>query len=137
MDSDLLRDVALSRALELPGAEVYEFVPEVEAVRVRGKLFVVLMELHGQQIINVKVDPEAGAALRDNYEHIIPGYHMNKKHWITLTPGDSLDSGLVRELVTESYLIIVSKLPKKQRPIVPRELLLGGSGAPEEFKFEF
>ena len=65
------------------------------------------------------------------------GDGMNKKHWITLTPGDSLDEALVRELVTESYLIIVSKLPKKQRPIVPRELLLGSSGAPEEFKFEF
>ncbi|MFT3942210.1 MAG: MmcQ/YjbR family DNA-binding protein [Ancrocorticia sp.] len=123
MDGHHLRDIALSRALELPGSELYEFAPEVESVRVRGKWFMVLMELRGQQIVNVKTDPEAGAALRDNYEHILPGYHMNKKHWITLTPGDSLDDALVRELVTESYLLIVSKLPKKQRPIVPRELL--------------
>ena len=137
MDSDLLRDVALSRALELPGAEVYEFMPEVEAVRVRGKWFMVMMELRGQQIVNVKAEPEAGAALRDNYEHVIPGYHMNKKHWIMLTPGDSLDEALVRELVTESYLIIVSKLPKKQRPIVPRELLPGGSGLQAAPEFEF
>lgn len=59
MDSDLLRDVALSRALELPGAEVYEFMPEVEAVRVCGKWFMVMMELRGQQIVNVKAEPEA------------------------------------------------------------------------------
>lgn len=123
MDSQHLRDVSLSRALELPGSELYEFAQEAEAVRVRGKWFMVLMELHGQQIVNLKTDPEAGAALRDNYAHIQPGYHMNKKHWITLTPGDSLDDVLIRELVTESYLIIVSKLPKKQRPVVPREIL--------------
>ncbi len=65
------------------------------------------------------------------------GDGMNKKHWITLTPGDSLDEALVRELVTESYLIIVSKLPKKQRPIVPRELLPGWDGLLEAPEFEF
>ncbi len=65
------------------------------------------------------------------------GDGMNKKHWITLTPGDSLDEALVRELVTESYLIIVSKLPKKQRPIVPRELLPGGSGLSAAPEYEF
>lgn len=44
---------------------------------------------------------------------------MNKRHWISLTPGPSLDEELVRELVTESYLLVVEKLPRSQRPIDP------------------
>lgn len=44
---------------------------------------------------------------------------MNQRHWISLTPGPSLDEELVRELVTESYLLVVEKLPRAQRPIGP------------------
>lgn len=44
---------------------------------------------------------------------------MNKRHWISLTPGPSLNEDLVRELVTESYLLVVEKLPRAQRPIDP------------------
>jgi predicted DNA-binding protein (MmcQ/YjbR family) len=53
------------------------------------------------------------------YDDITPGYHMNKKHWITLNPNGRLEASLVEDLVTESYLLVLEKLPKKQRPVDP------------------
>ncbi|NKF31127.1 MmcQ/YjbR family DNA-binding protein, partial [Pseudomonas sp. BGM005] len=46
-------------------------------------------------------------------------YHMNKRHWITLLPGPSLEDELVAELITESYRLVVEKLPKARRPVDP------------------
>lgn len=48
-----------------------------------------------------------------------PGYHMNKRHWIALHPDGDLDPGLVDDLVTESYLLVVEGLPRTQRPVDP------------------
>ncbi|QBI56217.1 MmcQ/YjbR family DNA-binding protein [Streptomonospora litoralis] len=50
---------------------------------------------------------------------ITAGYHMNKRHWITLAPGDSVDTKLVEELVTESYRLVLATLPRSRRPIAP------------------
>ena len=66
--------------------------------------------------INLKCDPERAAVLRDEYDSIIPGYHMNKRHWNTLILDGSLPSKLVRELIDHSYRLVVASLPKSQRP---------------------
>ncbi|OSC70190.1 hypothetical protein B5181_10520, partial [Streptomyces sp. 4F] len=63
--------------------------------------------------------PDEAAALREQHSEITPGYHMNKKHWITLEGGGSLDRSLVEELVTDSYLLVVANLPKAQQPVDP------------------
>ncbi|MFI7640495.1 MmcQ/YjbR family DNA-binding protein [Nonomuraea sp. NPDC049400] len=65
-------------------------------------------------------------ALRKHNSHITPGYHMNKKHWITLEGGEGVDKSLVRELVTESYRLVVAHLPKAEQPVDPHTC---GSGA--------
>lgn len=107
-----LQTIALEVALSLPGAERCDYGPDWGAAKVRGKWFIVLIERGGVPIVNLKVDPDEGEALRQRYPDIVPGYHMNKKHWITLQPGRSLDEEHVRELVLESYETVVATLPR-------------------------
>lgn len=118
MDDRGLYDTAFDTALALPATEAYPFAKDWEAVRVCGKWFALAAEYHGQ-IINLKADPTDVVALTNTYESITPGYHMNKKHWITLRAGHDMSAELIRELVTESYLLVVSTLPKARQPVDP------------------
>ena len=59
------------------------------------------------------------ASLREAFPDIIPGYHMNKRHWISLKPDGELEPAFVDDLVTESYLLVVEGLPKRLRPVDP------------------
>jgi predicted DNA-binding protein (MmcQ/YjbR family) len=120
MQSDTLQQHARDRAEELPGAGLeHPFGPDWEVFKVRGKVFMLLTEITGEPIVIVKAAPEDGRALREQHEEITPGYHMNKQHWITLHPGGDLDEQLVEDLVTESYLLVVEKLPRAERPVDP------------------
>ncbi|WP_327256345.1 MmcQ/YjbR family DNA-binding protein [Streptomyces sp. NBC_01244] len=67
----------------------------------------------------VKSSPEEAEALRATHADITPGYHMNKKHWITLAPGASIDPHLVEGLVADSYRLVVARLPKAKQPVNP------------------
>jgi predicted DNA-binding protein (MmcQ/YjbR family) len=67
----------------------------------------------------LKADPDNAAALREQYDDITPGYHMNKTHWITVDGGGTVNEKLVKELVTDSYRLVVGGLPKSARPTVP------------------
>lgn len=113
---DSLHQRVIEVGLELPGTERYDFAEEWEALRVGGKWFALLSELHGVPIVNVKVDPVEGEALRQNYDEITPGHHMNKRHWVTVRDGDAVDDELLRELVTNSFYLVVESLPKRLRP---------------------
>ncbi|WP_017608581.1 MmcQ/YjbR family DNA-binding protein [Nocardiopsis xinjiangensis] len=128
MDGDTLQDTARQRAEELPGTEqVYPFGPEHEVFKVRGKVFLLMTELAGKPVLTLKATPLEAEALREEHPGIGPGYHMNKRHWITLYPDGSGDRGvvgdmvgeLVEELVTESYRLVVKNLPRAERPIDP------------------
>jgi len=63
--------------------------------------------------VSVKCDPELAAALRNSYPAIRPGYHLNKRHWNTITLDGSLPDQLVRDLIEDSYDLVVSGLPKR------------------------
>ena len=65
--------------------------------------------------MNLKCDPDRALELRDEYEAIIPGYHMNKKHWNTVTLDETLSSDLVLELIDHSYELVVKGLKKSDR----------------------
>lgn len=120
MRASAIHRCARDRAHELPGAVLeHPFGPEWDVFKVRGKVFMLLTEVTGEPIVTLKASPEDGEALRRQYADITPGYHMNKRHWITLRPGGELEAGLLQELVTESYLLVVEKLPRAQRPIDP------------------
>jgi len=71
--------------------------------------------LEGKAAINLKVISDDGAMLRDIYPYIRAGWHMNKQHWITVYEDDELDESLVKDLVLNSYELIVLKLKKVER----------------------
>ncbi|MFC9839466.1 MmcQ/YjbR family DNA-binding protein [Rhodococcus sp. NPDC127530] len=118
MKGATLQEHAKSRADELPGANLeHPFGPDWEVYKVRGKVFMLLTAVTGEPIVILKAAPADGEALRSAHADITPGYHMNKRHWITLSPGESIDKALVDELVTESYLLVVENLPRTERPV--------------------
>ncbi|KXX58178.1 MULTISPECIES: MmcQ/YjbR family DNA-binding protein [unclassified Rhodococcus (in: high G+C Gram-positive bacteria)] len=120
MKGTTLQAHAKSRAAELPGANLeHPFGPEWEVYKVRSKVFMLLTEVTGEPIVILKAAPADGEALRSAHEDITAGYHMNKRHWVTLSPGGSIDKGLVGDLVTESYLLVVENLPRAERPVDP------------------
>ncbi|WDV55354.1 MmcQ/YjbR family DNA-binding protein [Streptomyces coeruleorubidus] len=120
MNGKTLQQTAADCAEELPGAGLeHPFGPDWEVFKVRGKVFMLMTEVPGRPVVILKSDPGEAQALREENADITPGYHMNKKHWITLEGGDAIDKKLVRELVTESYLLVVGRLPKARQPVDP------------------
>lgn len=110
---------AINFAQNLPGSEIYTFVEDWEAARVAGKWFALFTEHDGKAIVNLKADPTDVRLLRETYEGITPAYHMNKKHWISVYLNSDVSDELLLQLIVESYLTVVSKLPKRLRPINP------------------
>lgn len=122
MDGDTVVRRAVARAQELPGSQLeYPFGADWDVHKVRGKVFLLTTAVTGEPIATLKARPEDSVALRRAVAAITPGYHMNKRHWITLRGGADLDPELVDDLVTESYLLVVEKLPRHERPVDPRE----------------
>ena len=95
--------------------ETTPFGPEVLVYKVVGKMFALTNPTDFPPRMNLKCDPDRSVELREEYESIIPGYHMNKKHWNTITLDDSVPSKLVRELIDHSYELVVASLPKSKR----------------------
>jgi predicted DNA-binding protein (MmcQ/YjbR family) len=98
-----LRDACLA----MPGAaETFPFGPETHVFKVAGKIFA-LSALHPEApAVSVKVDPEVGEGLRETHESIVPGYHLNKRHWITVTLGGDAPDDLVRDLIEDSHDLV-------------------------------
>ncbi|MGZ2361645.1 MmcQ/YjbR family DNA-binding protein [Streptomyces sp. 372A] len=120
MNGSTLHKTAADHAEGLPGAQLeHPFGDDWEVFKVRGKVFMLMTEVPGRPVVILKADPGEALDLREHNSHITPGYHMNKKHWITLEGGDGVDKELVGELVTESYRLVVSRLPKAARPVDP------------------
>ncbi|OUM39941.1 MmcQ/YjbR family DNA-binding protein [Arthrobacter sedimenti] len=115
-----LQQRAAERVRELPGAELtHPFGAGWDVYKVRGKVFMLHTEVDGEPVVILKAAPDDAHLLREAYDDITPGYHMNKKHWITLHPKGRLEAALVDDLVTESYLLVLENLPKDQRPVDP------------------
>lgn len=131
MDSIALQEIARGRALELPASGMeMPFGPGAEVAKVLGRMFLLLTEVRGTPVVVLKAEPRDAEALRAAHPGITPGYHMNKRHWITLNPGGTLEGDFVRELVTDSYLLVVETLPRSQRPVDPQSFLAAEAGEP-------
>jgi predicted DNA-binding protein (MmcQ/YjbR family) len=93
--------------LGFPGAEeTFPFGRETSVFKVRGKMFA-LSALEREPLqVSVKCEPELGEQLRGTYDEIEPGYHLNKRHWLTVTCGGAAPDELVRELVMGSYDLV-------------------------------
>ncbi|MFI1924047.1 MULTISPECIES: MmcQ/YjbR family DNA-binding protein [unclassified Streptomyces] len=96
--------------------EDFPFRPEVSVFKVGGKLFA-LTTLDARPLtVNLKCDPDDAVRLRGEHEGlIVPGWHMNKRHWNTVTVDAGLPDRLVRELVEDSYDLVVAGLPRAER----------------------
>ena len=82
--------------------------------KVMGKMFA-LAGIEDFKSFNVKCDPAVAEDLRDKYQSVRPGYHMNKKHWNTIDITGELDERQLKHWIRHSYELVVSKLPKKVR----------------------
>lgn len=111
MDIEQFRTYCLSKA---GTTEDTPFGPDVLVMRVGGKIFA-LCDIDRFQSINLKCEPAKAIELREQYPGIIPGYHMNKKHWNTVLTDGSVPEKLVRELIDESYRLVMASLPKAER----------------------
>lgn len=94
--------------------EEFPFGGDVLVFKVMGKMFA-LTDLQGFESVNLKVDPEEGAELREKYSSVVPGYHMNKKHWITVMMDGSISDKLLCQWIDNSYNLVSASLPKKDR----------------------
>ncbi|MEW1891524.1 MULTISPECIES: MmcQ/YjbR family DNA-binding protein [unclassified Streptomyces] len=95
-------------------AEEFPFGPEASVFKVLGKMFA-LSALDGRPLtVNLKCDPDEAVRLREEYEAVVPGWHMNKRHWNTVTVAGLPDAKL-RELIEDSYDLVVAGLPKAER----------------------
>ncbi|MDC0313102.1 MmcQ/YjbR family DNA-binding protein [Verrucomicrobiales bacterium] len=116
MNPDELREYLLAKPAVI---EETPFGPDVLVYKVKGKGFATLgFEIEdGMEVgrTNLKCDPDRAVELRADHDAIVPGYHMNKRHWNTLVLDGSLTPKLVRELCDHSYALVVAKLPKRDR----------------------
>ncbi len=111
---------AIDLCLGLPGAgETTPFGPEVLVYKVAGKIFALTDPGDFPPRMNLKCDPVRADELRERYDAVQPGYHMNKRHWNTVALDGSLPPSLVRELILHSYELVVASLPKAKRPLAP------------------
>ena len=96
--------------LKLPRAEeTFPFGPETSVFKVGGKMFALAQLKRKPLTVSVKCEPELGEQLRGMYDEIEPGYHLNKRHWLTVTCGGAAPDGLVRELAAGSYDLVAPR----------------------------
>ena len=101
--------------LAFPGVtEGFPFDESTLVFKVMGKMFAIT-DIDDFEFINLKCNPDRATILREQYEEIKPGWHMNKIHWNSVYPDGTLEDGLIQELITHSYELIVDSLPKKKK----------------------
>jgi predicted DNA-binding protein (MmcQ/YjbR family) len=109
---------ALRRAcLAMPGAiEDFPFGPENSVFKVSGKIFAISrLDRSPPLRIALKCEPALAEQLRASHPAITPGYHLNKRHWNTIVLDGSVPNAMVRDMIEDSYDLIVAKLPKRTR----------------------
>lgn len=110
-------------ALSLPHAEEdMPFGPDHLVFKVGGKIFLLVPLEKDEFTFNVKCDPDRAEELRMHYEAVQPGWHMNKKHWNTITVGKDMNSEEIKNEIVHSYNLVFSKLSKKVKTALKSNL---------------
>lgn len=111
MNIESLREYCLSKKFV---EESVPFGPDVLVFKVMGKMFL-LLPLNSEHLqFNVKCNPELANELREKYDCVQPGYHMNKQHWNTIIVDGTVSTRELKEWIDHSYDLIVASLPKKK-----------------------
>ncbi len=107
-------------ALELPEVtEEQPFGPEVDVYKVAGKVFLLIAPESTPPTISVKCEPGLAVGLRAEYDAVIPGYHLNKKHWNTVILDGTIPDDEIEDMVSHSYERVVAGLSKAMRERLP------------------
>ncbi len=95
--------------------ETFPFGPKTSVFKVEGKMFA-LSQLGADSLrVSLKCEPELAEALRGANAAVLPGYHLNKRHWNTVVIDGSLPDDAIRDMLEDSYDLVVSKLPRARR----------------------
>ena len=109
MDAEEFREYCLAKPRV---TEAMPFGEDTLVFKVAGKIFALLSLDAVPPRANLKCDPDRALELRDRYEQVLPGYHMNKKHWNTVTLDGEIPARTIAEMIDYSYDLVQSK-PKK------------------------
>ena len=93
----------------------FPFGDDVSVFKVNNKMFALIGVHNDLPMINLKCDPDESLALQDIFDAITPGYHMDKKHWISIYFDGSVPQGEVERLIDSSFLLVVDKMTKKDQ----------------------
>ncbi len=111
MDLELVREYCLKK----PGVtESLPFDEDTPVYKVMGKIFLI-SNLNPPFSINIKCDPEKAVEIREKYDSVTPGYHMNKTHWNTVLLDSLIPDKYILEWIDDSYNLIVSGLKKSDK----------------------
>ncbi len=114
MNIESLREYCLSKK---DVEETVPFGPDVLVFKVKGKMFL-LLPLDSEKLqFNVKCDPDLAIELREKYDCVQPGYHMNKQHWNTVIVDGTVSTKELKEWIDNSYDLIVESIPKKKKSV--------------------
>ena len=117
MDIESFREYCLKKAGVTEGAP---FGEDTLVFKVGGKMFALASLDEIPATANLKCDPDRALELRDRYEQVRPGYHMNKKHWNTVEIDSGVPDWELRKMIDHSYELVVQSLPKTSRITLKR-----------------
>ena len=117
MDIVQFREYCLSKLCATEGTP---FGPNVLVFKVSGKMFALAALDEVPTTVNLKCDPDLALELRDRYEQVTPGYHMNKKHWNTVGIESDIPDAELRKMVDYSYDLVAKRLPKPRAKVAAR-----------------
>ena len=107
------------RCLSLTGAEeTFPFGPNTSVFKVAGKMFALSQLAATPLAVSLKCEPSLAEALRQAHAAVLPGYHLNKRHWNTVIIDGSLPEQMIEEMIEDSYDLVVSKLPPARRRVL-------------------
>lgn len=111
-NNESIREYCLSK----PGTtESLPFDDVTLVFKVVNKVFLILSLDTAMPSFNAKCDPDLALEWRERHPQIIPGFHMNKKHWNTIEVDQGLSENFIREIIDHSYGLVVAGLPKKDK----------------------
>lgn len=114
MNIEALREYCISKA---GVTENFPFDEDTLVFKVGNKIFL-LTSLSNPQTFNVKCDPEKANVLREEFEEVKPGFHMNKKHWNTIFYNGSISDRQLFEMIDHSYVLVFKSLPKSIQQLI-------------------
>src|SRR6266516_5793075 len=120
MDLAQFREYCLSKPRATEGTP---FGPDVLVFKVGGKMFALAALDDVPATVNLKCDPDLALDLRDRYDEVRPGYHMNKKHWNTVEIQGAIPHVELRKMIDHSYDLVAKSLPKPRARVAARSSL--------------